>query len=224
MIQPFLTMVVFTIFFGKLVGIPSEGVPYAVFSYTGLLFWQFFSSALNSSSNSFVANQPILQKIYFPRVILPISASLVSFVDFIFSAVVFVGILIFYHVTPGLLGIVLVIPALLITFIVATSLGLILATLNVKYRDVRYALPFFIQLLLFVTPVIYPVSIVSGNLRPFLALNPMSGVIETMRASLLGLGSIDLSLLGISLASGFVLFIIGFIYFSRSEREFADVI
>lgn len=224
MLQPFLTMVVFTIIFGRLAGISSEGVPYAVFSYTGLLFWQFFSSALNNSSNSFVANQPILQKIYFPRIILPIAAALVSFVDFIFSAMVFLGILIFYQIAPGLLGMLLIIPALIVTFIIATSLGLILATLNVKYRDVRYALPFFIQLLLFITPVIYPLSSVGDNLKPLLALNPMTGVIETMRASLLGIGSLDLSLLGISLASGCVLFIIGYVYFSRSEREFADII
>jgi len=217
-------MIIFTIFFGRIAGINTDGIPYPIFSYTGLLFWQFFSTALSNSSNSFVTNQAILQKIYFPRVIMAIAATLVSFVDFIFASIVFVGLMIFYHYSPSLIGLLLVIPALLITFITSAGLGLFLSTLNVKYRDVRYALPFFIQILLFLTPVIYPITLVSKNYQWLLALNPMTGVIETMRSGLLNTGNIDWGILGISIMGAFGLFIIGYLYFYNNEKDFGDVI
>lgn len=223
-LQPLLTMVVFTILFGKIAGISSNGVPYPIFSYTGLIFWQFFSSALSNASNSFVANQSIMQKIYFPRLIMPVSATIVSFLDFMAATTVFVGLMVYYQITPSVIGILLIPFALLISFITASGLGLLLATLNVKYRDVRHALPFFIQLLLFLTPVIYPVSVVSAEWRWILSLNPMSGVIETMRAGLLNIGLIDYGSLLTSTGLAITIFIIGYIVFYKHEREFADVI
>ena len=223
-LQPFILMVVFSLFFGRVVGISSDGVPYPIFAYAGLLFWQFFSGALSRSSESFVASQGILQKIYFPRLILPLSTTIVSLVDFVMAAVVFAGLLVYYQFAPTLLGVLLVIPAVFITFLTAAGLGTILATLNVKYRDVGHALPFFIQLLLFLTPVIYPVSLVPESLRWLLRLNPMTGVIDSIRASFLGLGDVNWGSLGTALAISLSLFVIGYFYLKRFESEFADII
>ncbi len=222
--QPFVTMVIFTIFFGRVAGISSNGVPYPIFSYTGLLFWQFFSSSVINSSNSFVSNQGILQKVYFPRLILPFAATIVSVIDFLAALTIFVGLMIYFHTVPSLIGLILIPIGLAISFIAAAGLGLLLATLNVKYRDVKYALAFFIQMLLFLTPVIYPVSLISESWRWLLNLNPMTGVIENMRAGLLGTGSIDWGLLGLSAIISFVILLIGYVYFYHHEREFADVI
>ena len=223
-LQPLILMVVFSLFFGRVVGISSDGVPYPIFSYAGLLFWQFFSGALGKVSVSFVASQGVLQKIYFPRLILPLSATIVSLVDFVMAAVVFAGLLVYYQFAPTLLGLFLVIPAVLITFLTAAGLGTILATLNVKYRDVGHALPFFIQLLLFLTPVIYPVSLVPSRFRWLLQLNPMAGVIDSIRASFLGLGDVNWSSLGVASAISLLLFVVGYIYLRRFESEFADII
>lgn len=223
-LQPFILMVVFSLFFGRVVGISAGGVPYPIFSYTGLLFWQFFSGSLSKASGSFVGNQGILQKIYFPRLILPLSATIVSFVDFVMAGVVFAGLMVYYQFDPTLLGLILLVPAILITFLTAAGLGTFLATLNVKYRDVGHALPFFIQLLLFLTPVIYPVSLIGERFHWILRLNPMTGVIESMRAAFLGLGSVDFSILGLSLAVSFSLFIFGYLFLRHFEKEFADII
>src|SRR3989344_7389180 len=134
-LQPLILMVVFSLFFGRVVGISSDGVPYPIFAYAGLLFWQFFSGAVTKASGSFVSSQGILQKIYFPRLILPLSATVVSLLDFLMAAVVFAGLMVYYQFAPTLIGILLVIPAILITFLTAAGLGTFLATLNVKYRD-----------------------------------------------------------------------------------------
>ncbi|MEX2007808.1 MAG: ABC transporter permease [Candidatus Levyibacteriota bacterium] len=223
-LQPLILMVVFSLFFGRVVGISSDGVPYPIFAYAGLLFWQFFSGSLSKASGSFVASQGILQKIYFPRLILPLSSTLVSLVDFAMAAVVFAGLMIYYQFVPTLLGILLVIPAILITVLTAAGLGTILATLNVKYRDVGHALPFFIQLLLFLTPVIYPVSLVPERFRWLLHLNPMTGVIDSIRASFLGLGDVNWGSLGTAFAISLFLFVFGYLYLRRFESEFADII
>lgn len=221
--QPFVTMVVFSIFFGGLAKIPSDNVPYPIFVYVGLLFWQFFSSALSDTSNSLISNQAIITKVYFPRLILPISSVLTKFVDFIFSAIILVGLMFYYGYAPSLIGVLLVPILLAITFMVAIGGGLFLAAINVKYRDVRYALPFFIQMLLFVTPVIYPASI-AGSYSKFLAINPMMGVIQNARAALLGTAPINWLLIGISLISCFLLLIFGIYIFKKTERYFADII
>jgi lipopolysaccharide transport system permease protein len=222
-LQPLITMLVFTFFFGKLVGIPSDGVPYPIFVYTGLLFWQFFSDALNETSNALIANRAIITKVYFPRLILPVSAVLTKFVDFAISSIILVGLMIYYGYTPNLSGLLILPLLLVLTFMSAIGLGLLLSAVNVKYRDVRYALPFFIQLLLFVTPVIYPASI-AGAYSKVLALNPMMGVIQSARAALLGTTPINWTLILTSFIAGLVLLMIGLAYFKKTERYFADVI
>jgi lipopolysaccharide transport system permease protein len=222
-LQPFVTMVVFSVFFGKLINVPSDGVPYPIFVYTGLLFWHFFSGALAETSNSLITNQSIITKVYFPRLILPISSVITKFVDFILAALILVAMMIYYGFAPYLSGFLLLPLLLLITFFASSGIGLFLSALNVKYRDVRYALPFFIQILLFVTPVIYPASI-AGEYSKILALNPMTGVIQTARAALLGTTPINWLLLLISTIVCAVIFVIGIAYFKKVERYFADII
>ncbi|MCX6715607.1 MAG: ABC transporter permease [Candidatus Taylorbacteria bacterium] len=222
-LQPLITMVVFSFFFGKLAGMPSDGVPYPIFVYTGLLFWQFFSDALNETSGSLVANKAIVSKVYFPRLLLPISGVITKFVDFLISASILVVLMIYYGYAPNLSGLAILPLLLVLTFMAAIGLGLLLSAVNVKYRDVRYALPFFIQLLLFVTPVIYPASI-AGSYSKLLALNPMMGVIQSARAALLGTTPINWTLILTSFIASVVLLVIGLIYFKKTERYFADII
>ncbi len=222
-LQPFATMVIFSIFFGKLAGIASDGVPYPIFVYVGLLFWQFFSSALSDTSTSLISNQSIVTKVYFPRLILPVSAVITKFIDFILSAIILIGMMIYYNYIPDINGLFILPILLIITFFASTGAGLFLAAINVKYRDVRYALPFFIQILLFITPVIYPASI-AGKYSWLLALNPMMGVIQTARATLLHATPINWSLLGLSSIACLVIMIIGISYFKKVERYFADII
>ncbi len=222
-LQPLITMLVFSFFFGKLAGVPSDNVPYPIFVYTGLLFWQFFSDSLGDTSGALLNNQAIVTKVYFPRLILPVSTIVTRFVDFCISATILVGLMFYYGYTPRLENIAIVPLLLVLTFMAAMGLGLFLSAINVKYRDVRYALPFFIQLLLFVTPVIYPASI-AGQYSKILALNPMMGVIQTARAALLGTTPINWTLVLTSFLTGLFLVIIGLYYFKRTERYFADVI
>ncbi len=221
--QPFITMVVFSIFFGKLAQMPSDGIPYPIFVYTGLLFWQFFSSALSETSNSLVSNANIITKVYFPRLILPIAGVITKFVDFFIASIILVGMMIYYGYVPNLSGLYIIPLLLLITFMTAVGGGLFLASINVKYRDVRYALPFFIQMLLFVTPVIYPASI-AGKYSWLLAINPMTGVIKAARASLFGNAPVNWELLGISFVTVLILLIVGIIFFKKTERHFADIV
>jgi len=223
MLQPFLTMIVFSIFFGKIAGIETGEIPYPIFAYVGLLFWNFFSNSLSAISGSLVQNQAIIQKIYFPKIIMPIASSLVFLVDFFFAAIILVGMMFYYQFCPTLTGVLLILPALVITFLNFSGIGLALSAINVKYRDVRYALPFFIQLLIFVTPVIYPTSVL-GKHQWLWYLNPMSGVIQAMRAGLLGTEAINWGLLGSSMLLSILLFIFGLLYFKKSEKFFADII
>lgn len=220
--QPFVTMVVFSLFFGTLLKIPSDNIPYPIFVFTGLLFWQFFSSALSETSNVLISNQAIITKVYFPRLILPLSSVATKFVDFAIGAVILVGMMIYYGFTPHLTGILILPLLLFITFTAAVGGGLFLAAVNVKYRDVRFILPFFIQILLFLTPVIYPASI-AGKYSWLLALNPMMGVIQNTRAGLLGTAPINWLLISISFLACAILLAISTIYFKKVERYFADV-
>ncbi|MBP6931724.1 MAG: ABC transporter permease [Candidatus Pacebacteria bacterium] len=221
--QPFITMVVFTIFFGGLLNVPSDGVPYPIFVYTGLLFWQFFSSALSDTSNVLITNQSIITKVYFPRLILPLSSVATKFIDFAIASLILVGMMIYYGYTPNILGILIIPLLLLITFMASTGLGLFMASINVKYRDVRYILPFFIQIMMFVTPVIYPAGVL-GKYSWILALNPMMGVIQSARAALLGTTVLNWNLIGLSLLATAVLLFIGIYTFKKTERHFADII
>lgn len=221
--QPFMAMVVFSVFFGSLAHMPSDGVPYPIFVYTGLLFWQFFSSSLGDVSSSLIANQAIVTKVYFPRLVLPLAVIMTNLVDFFVASLVLVGLMFYYGFIPQLSGL-LVLPLLLcITFLAALGGGLFLASINVKYRDVRYILPYFLQMLLFVTPVIYPSSI-AGAYAWILAINPMTGVIKAARAAVLGTEPLNWFLLFLSFVAVCVLLIIGVVLFKKMERFFADII
>lgn len=222
--QPFITMIVFTVFFGKLAKMPSDGIPYPIFVYSGLIFWTLFSTSLAQVSNTFLENERIVTKVYFPRIILPVSSIITNIVDFLIASVILIGMMIYYHYVPTLAGL-LIFPVLILMTIFSTlGIGLLFSSLNVKYRDVRFILPFFIQLLLFITPVIYPVSIVSQKYRWVLGLNPMSGVIDAARAGILGTRGIDWLLLGVSALCMVVYCLLGYFYFKKVERYFADVI
>jgi len=222
-LQPFFTMVVFTLFFGKLAKVPSEGVPYPVFSYAGLLPWTFFAQAMNQSSDSLVGNAYLITKVYFPRLAVPLSATLAPFVDFCIAFIVLIGMMFYYQIFPT--GTLVWLPAfLLLAFATSLGVGLWLSALNVQYRDVRYTVPFLTQLWLFATPVIYPSSAVHGPWRIILGLNPMTGVVEGFRWALLGIGAAPGGMIYTSMGVTLLLIITGAIYFKRMEKTFADIV
>jgi lipopolysaccharide transport system permease protein len=222
-IQPFFTMIVFTLCFGRLANVPSDGVPYPIFVYVGLLPWTYFANAITASGNSLVGSANLITKVYFPRLIIPASAALSGLIDFFIAITVLGALMIFYQFLPGW-G-VLLLPVLVgLTFICAMGVGLWLSALNVQYRDIRYVIPFLVQIWLFLSPVIYPVSIVSQKYQWLLALNPMGGVINAYRASLLGHQPINGLLLSISTLIILSVFLSGLYYFRRMEKSFADVI
>lgn len=224
-IQPFITMVVFTLFFNRVAGISSgSSLPYPIFSYSGLLLWGLFSVSLTQASNSLVANQAVITKIYFPRIIAPISATLLALVDFFFAAIVFGGMMVYYRVAPSIGGLLLLIPLVILTMATAIGVGLFFAALNVKYRDVKAAIPFVTQLGLFLTPVIYPESLVPHRFQWLVSLNPMASAISAARASILHQGHVNWESLGISTIVAITLLILGYAYFTKTEREFADII
>jgi len=221
-LQPFLLMVVFSVFFGRLLHVQSAGVPYPVFAYTALVPWTMFSNAVAQSGGSLVANQQLLTKIYFPRLLIPISATLGNLVDFVFAFAVLIGLMLYYGIAPT--AAILLTPLLvLLAVVTALGVGLWLAALNVKYRDVRYVIPFLIQLWLFATPVAYSSSIVPAAWRPLYDLNPMVGVVEGFRWALLDTGHLD-PMFGLSAVVAVVLLLGGLVYFRRTERTFADVV
>jgi len=225
-LQPFIQMVVFTLFFNKAAGVGTgnDAVPYAIFSFTGLLFWNFFAQALTRASNSLVDNQSVVTKVYFPRLLLPLSSTLVGLIDFAFAFIVFIGLMVYFKFPPNIEGVIILLPALLVTFISASGLGMFLAAVNVKYRDVKQAVPFFIQIGLFLTPVIYPVTAVPQQFQWLLYLNPMTGVINVVRSAFLNTGPIDWQLTMLSVASALIMFAGGLYYFKGREKEFADII
>ena len=226
--QPIVTMIVFTFIFNRMANISSgDGTPYPIFLYTGLLLWQYYSNTLTNTSNSMVNNAALIQKIYFPRLIVPATAAITGLIDLAIAAVILIGMLIYYGIMPQLLGI-LILPVLLITAVLsALGIGMVLASMNIKYRDVRFILPFFIQILMYVTPVIYPVKMLDNYIvvkKLMLWLNPISGVISNARAGLLGQGSVDFNVMGIALMMSLVYFVIGLYYFRNTERYFADIV
>ncbi|UCE54617.1 MAG: ABC transporter permease [Desulfobacterales bacterium] len=222
-IQPVFTMVVFTLFFGRLAKVPSDGIPYPIFVYAGILPWTYFANAISASGNSLVGSANLIKKVYFPRLIIPASASLAGMLDFFIAMLVLGGLMGYYHFLPGIA--LLLFPVLVVlTFVCAVGVGLWLSALNVEYRDIRYAIPFLIQLWMFISPVIYPVSMVGEKYQWLLALNPMGGVITAFRASLLGHQPIDWFLLILSAVIIVLLFLSGVFYFERMEKTFADIV
>lgn len=228
-LQPTLTMVVFTIFFGGLAGISSEGLPYPIFSFAALLPWTFFAQGLSQSSNSLVGSQNLITKVYFPRLIIPLATVLAAVVDFFLAFLVLLAMMAFYSIWPGTA--VLWLPLLLVlAFATALGIGMWLSALNVEYRDVRYVVPFLLQIWLFVTPVIYPASAVTARLESLglpgwvYGLNPMAGVVEGFRWALLGVDSRPGPLILASTVVTAFLVVSGAIYFRRVEQTFADVV
>ncbi len=222
-LQPFLTMVVFSVFFGKLAGIPSDGIPYPIFVYAGLLPWQIFSHALTESSNSLVLNQQLITKVYFPRLTIPFSAVLAGLADFVFAFILFLGMLMYYGIVPTLA--VITFPLfLLLAIATALAIGLWLSALNVQYRDVRYIIPFLTQFWLFVTPIAYSTNLVPETWRIIYGLNPMVGVVNGFRWALLGYNTTQSSLFIVSILVVAILLIGGLAYFHRMEKTFADII
>jgi lipopolysaccharide transport system permease protein len=221
-IQPLFTMIVFSIFFGKLARMPSDGIPYPIFAYAGLMPWTFFSNAVNSSGNSLVGSAHLITKVYFPRMIIPGAAVAAGLVDLLIALGILFILMIYYGV--GLTWNILMLPALiLLTTMLAIAVGMWTSALNVKYRDIRYALPFAIQLTMFATPIIYPVSIVPAAWRWALNLNPLTGIIEGYRASFFG-RPIDWTALAISAVITFALLLYAAYHFKRVERTFADIV
>ena len=226
-LQPFLTMVIFSIVFGRFAGLPSDGLPYPVFAFCALLPWQLFTFALTESSNSVVANQRLITKVYFPRVIMPIAAVGVGLLDFAISFIVLLCLIGFYGAYYGLTlgGYVWTVPFwALLAVMTALGVGFWLSALNVKYRDIRYTVPFLAQLWFFATPVVYPTSIVPPEWRPLFALNPMVGVVDGFRWALLGKTTAPDATVVISIGAVCAILLAGLFYFRRMERTFADVI
>ncbi|MFI5324097.1 MAG: ABC transporter permease, partial [Thermodesulfobacteriota bacterium] len=222
-IQPLMTMVVFTIFFGNLAKVPSDGLPYPVFSFAALLPWQLFANALNNSSNSLVNNRDLITKIYFPRLIVPLASIIAGLVDFCIAFLVLIVMIIYYGIAPTTA--VFTLPLfILLTIATATAVSLWLSALNVEYRDVRYTIPFLTQFWLFLTPIAYPSSLVPEKWRLLYGLNPMAGVVEGFRWALLGTTNVNWTIITVSVLIVIVLFVGGLVYFKRMERTFADIV
>jgi lipopolysaccharide transport system permease protein len=221
-LQPLLTMLIFTLFFGQLAGIKSDGPPYPIFAYAGLLPWTFFSNAITNSGNSLVGSSNLITKVYFPRMIIPSAAVGAGLVDFGIAFLLLVALMVYYHVMVTWF-VLLLLPLTLLTALLALGVGMWLSALNVKFRDIRYALPFLIQLWMFVSPIIYPVDMLPAKWRWVLALNPLTGIITGFRAALFG-RSFDWMALGIS--TGITLVVLGYAAFSfrRMEKSFADIV
>lgn len=224
LLQPLLAMAVFTLVFGRAAGMPSEGVPYALFVYAGLLPWTYVSGAVAGASQSLLANTSLVTKVYFPRVVIPASACLAGLVDLAVASTVLAGMVAFSGARPTAAGLALLPLLVALLFLLSLGLGLWLAALKVEFRDFQYIVPFLIQVWLFLTPVIYPAGMVPGRARLVLALNPLVGLVEAFRAAALGHRPVDGPLLAWSAAATALILAGGLWYFRRVERGFADVI
>jgi lipopolysaccharide transport system permease protein len=221
-IQPVFSMIVFTIVFGNIAQVNSEGVPYAIFSYTALVPWTFFSSSLTSASGSLISSKNLITKVYFPRLVIPISPVLGKMIDFLISFIILLGLMVWFGVRPtsGAFFIPILVIILMLT---AAGVGMWLTALSIQYRDIRYGADFFVQLLMYASPVIYATSSIPERFQTIYAINPMVGVIEGFRAALLGTRAMPWDLLGIGSLMAVVFFISGAMYFRAMERYFADV-
>jgi lipopolysaccharide transport system permease protein len=223
-IQPLMTMIVFNFIFGNVAKVPTDDIPYPIFSYTALLPWGLFTTALNQASRSLTANQNMVTKIYFPRLVLPISSVLAGLVDFAIAFVILIGLMFYYGVTPAW-NVLWTLPFfLLLSIVTALGVALWLSAINVQYRDVNYALPFLTQFWLFITPVAYSASVISDKWQLVYSLNPMAGVVNGFRWALLGAGTGPDMALWVSIGISLLILVSGLFYFRNMERTFADMI
>ena len=222
-IQPFFTMVVFSLFFGRLAKMPSDGVPYPVFSYAALVPWTFFSNGLIQSANSLAGNANLIQKVFFPRMVIPLSAILSGIVDFLAAFLMLLGMMAFFRIVPT--GNIVWLPLFfLLALVTALGVGLWLTALNVQYRDVRHIVPFIVQFWMFASPIAYPATLLPAAWRPVYSLNPMVGVVEGFRWALLGTNTAPGPLIGVSALMAVLILVSGAFNFQRMERTFADVV
>lgn len=222
-LQPVITMAIFAVIFGRLANIPSDGAPYPLFAFAALLPWNFFSQVLSRSGTSLVGNANLITKIYFPRLLIPLAASVSPVVDLLCSFAVLLALMAFYRVAPWA-GLLLLPVLILLTLLTSFALGLWLSALNVKYRDVSHVIPFLVQIWMYASPVVYPATMVPEKWRLFYSLNPMVGVIEGFRWALLGTRQPDFGVMAVSVAVMLVMLFTGMLYFKRMEQEFADII
>ncbi len=222
-LQPVLTMVIFSVIFGRFARLPSAGVPYSVFALAALVPWTYFATAITGASNSLTTNTGLITKIYFPRLLVPSAAAAAGLLDFVISFGFLAVMLLVYGIRPAPQALVVVPLAVMSMLVTVVGAGAWLAALNIQYRDVRFAVPFLVQVWMYVSPVIYPASLVPARYRLLYALNPMVGVIEGFRAGLLGAGNVPWTDISMSVAVGALVFATGTLYFRRAERVFADV-
>lgn len=222
--QPVITTVIFSVFFGKLAQISSETLPYPFFAYIGLMVWTSFAAALALASSSIVNMGSIIKKVYFPRILIPLSAVLTALVDLAVSIIPLIVLCIYFNLYPAPWVWPLIPIFILVWFLAASGLGMFLAALNVRYRDVGFIIPFFLQIGLFVTPVIYPLSVIFDHRKSLLILNPLSGIIENLRAAFIAGKTVDINLILIALAVSSLAFVTGVIFFRYFEKSFADVV
>jgi lipopolysaccharide transport system permease protein len=222
-IQPLLTMVVFSVFFGRLAKMPSDGVPYPIFAFAALVPWTFFEHGLNQASNSLVGGANLIKKVYFPRLVMPLAAVLSGLMDFALSFIVLLGMMVFYGIFPSV-RIIAIVPLILLVMITSLGVALWLSALNVEFRDVRYVIPFVTQFWLFATPIAYPSSLLSEPWRTLYGINPMVGVVEGARWALLRAGTAPGPMLIVSTLVAIGLLVSGAFYFRRMESRFADVV
>lgn len=222
-LQPLVTMLVFTVLFGRMAKVPSEGIPYPLFSYSALLLWTYFSVALSGGAGALVGNSNLICKVYFPREALPAAPILAALVDLSVGMILLVGMMVYYHALFSWR--LLFLPLLILELVIFTmAVSLVLASVNVKYRDVKHALPFIIQIWMFLSPVIYPVTMIPERFRFLLALNPLTGIIETWRACIFPGQIVHWYLLEASIGVTVLFLFLGAGYFARTERKFADII
>jgi lipopolysaccharide transport system permease protein len=222
-LQPIFTMLVFSLFFGKLAGMQSDGVPYPIFAFCALVPWTFFAYGLAQSASSLVGNENLIKKVYFPRLVVPISTVLSGAVDFVLAFGVLLVMMMYYHIVPTV-NVVWIPLLVMLTVVTSLGVGLWLAALNVQYRDIRYIIPFLTQFWMFGTPIAYPSSLLHEPWRTIYGLNPMSGVVEGFRWALLGTGTAPGPMVAVSAVAAVLIMIGGAFYFRRMERNFADIV
>jgi lipopolysaccharide transport system permease protein len=222
-IQPFFSMVVFTLFFGKLAKMPSDGVPYPIFNYSALVAWAYFAHSVTGSVQSLIGNAGLISKVYFPRLMIPLTPLLAGLLDFLIAFVVLIGMMLYFKIYPTVY--ILLLPFLVVLMMLAAGgAGMLLAALNAKYRDIGYTVPFLVQLWMFLSPIVYPSSMVPEKYRLLYALNPMVGIIEGFRSALLGTTAFPTVMVVFSAFVSMLLFLSGMFYFKQTERYFADII